>query len=162
MIAGTFKDLGRIPPHALPPAHHDGRLRVLNLRPPILGLSSFSRAPTDYASTRNDVILTHFELENTTWMKLLFRASPIPWSMELQCSSMTRLWTRRIRRAIDAGTLSLGRFDAVVTCPQHYARAFIDRRPIGRPFVISAHSFAKPSTCCASFSRKDKGMKSGK
>jgi hypothetical protein len=151
MIAGTITDLGDIPPDALPPRHHDGRLRILNVGLPILGLSSFSRALAEYASTRHDVVMTRFELVNTTWMKVLFRASPIPWSMDLQCSNMTRLWARRIRSAIDAGALDLGRFDAVVTCPQHHARAFIDRRPRGRPFVISAHTDATATNATRDF-----------
>lgn len=141
MIVATVRDIRAFSPKVLPPPRHDGRLRILNIGLPILGLSSFTRSLAEHAATRDDVMMTHFELVNATWMKVLFRVSPVPWSMDLQCANMVNLWRWRIRRAIDSGALNLDCFDAVVTCPQHHTMAFIDRRP-GRPFVISAHTDA--------------------
>lgn len=141
MIVATVRDIRAFSPSVLPPPRHDGRLRILNIGLPILGLSSFTKALAEHAATRDDVVMTHFELVNATWMKVLFRVSPIPWSMDLQCANMVNLWRWRIRRAIDSDALNLDCFDAVVTCPQHHTMAFIDRRP-ARPFVISAHTDA--------------------
>lgn len=150
MIVATVRDLRQFGPATLPPARHDGRLRILNIGLPILGLSSFTKALADYAATRDDVAMTHFALVNAAWMKVLFRVSPIPWSMDLQCANMVNLWRWRMRRAIDSGALNLDCFDAVVACPQYHARAFIERRP-DRPFVVSAHTDATAANAVRDF-----------
>ncbi|MBX3407263.1 MAG: glycosyltransferase [Phycisphaeraceae bacterium] len=150
MIVATVRDIRAFSPSVLPPPRHDGRLRILNIGLPILGLSSFTKSLAEHAATRDDVVMTHFELVNATWMKVLFRVSPVPWSMDLQCANMVNLWRCRIRRAIDSGALNLDCFDAVVTCPQHHTMAFIDRRP-DRPFVISAHTDATAANTVRDF-----------
>jgi glycosyltransferase involved in cell wall biosynthesis len=144
--------IGDLSPDRLPPERADGRMRLLNIGLPILGLSSFNRALHEYTRTREDVIAVHFELVNTPLMKCLFRVSPLPWCMDFQVFNMIYLWRRRLRWAIrPGGPLDLARFDAVVVCPHYFAMAFIDRRPSGRAFAICAHADSTVSAMVQDF-----------
>lgn len=127
-------------PDRQPPFQPDGRLRLLNIGLPILGLSSFTRAVHTYTATREDVAAVHFELRNPTWMKLAARVSPIPNHPDLNVWRFAQLWRGQFRRWMRSGRLDMRRYDAVLCCPQWFIWAFSSDTP--RRYAVAIHTDA--------------------
>jgi len=136
----STSSIADLTPDRQPPLAPDGRLRLLNIGLPILGLSSFTRALHKFTAARDDVAAVHFELKNPTWMKLLARVSPRPNHPDLNVWRFAQLWRGQFRRWMRSGQLDMRRYDAVICCPQWFIWAFSSGQP--RRYAVAIHTDA--------------------
>lgn len=140
MNLAVSRNLDNITPENVPPLQRRGRLRLLCIGLPIMGLNSFNKELERACAVRDDVEAVHIYLRNSLWVKIGNRISPLPLSLDLQCFRVAQQWRSIMRRWFrPGGPLDLARFDAAVVCPQAYALALAEAKAAGRKLTLCVH-----------------------
>lgn len=118
----TSRNLESISPAQLPTGI-GGRLRLLTLGVSVLGLKTYAKELQDYCAVRDDVEAVHVFMAATPWLRARYMATALPWSPAFRSLRVTRVWESVTKRwCRPGGELDLRHFDAVLVCPQWYAR----------------------------------------